>query len=55
VGEARGAGCRATRRLTHVPAKWIPVRRQEHASSVDLQPFPAWLSEHPIQFGREWL
>jgi malto-oligosyltrehalose trehalohydrolase len=27
--------------LTHVPAKWIPVRRQEHASSVNLQSFPA--------------
>jgi ribosomal protein L11 methyltransferase len=24
----------------HVPAKWIPVRRQEHAPTKNLQPFP---------------
>ena len=27
-------------RLAHVPAKWVPVRRQEHAPTKELQPFP---------------
>jgi hypothetical protein len=27
--------------LKHVPAKWTPVRRQEHAQSESLRPFPA--------------
>jgi protein SCO1/2 len=27
--------------LKHVPAKWTPVRRQEHAQSKSLRPFPA--------------
>ena len=26
--------------LAHVPAKWTPVRRQEHAPRKNLQPFP---------------
>jgi hypothetical protein len=33
-------GSCARERLAHVPAKWIPVRRQDHAPSKNLQPFP---------------
>jgi hypothetical protein len=25
----------------HVPAKWPPVRRQEHAPNMNLEPVPA--------------
>jgi len=41
--QAKKAAGKEARRLApkHVPAKWTPVRRQEHAQRKSLQPFPA--------------
>jgi hypothetical protein len=41
--------------LAHVPAKWNPVRRQEHAPKVNLRRFPSIWDHRVIPYGRKTL
>ncbi|HLN10118.1 MAG TPA: glycosyltransferase family 39 protein [Xanthobacteraceae bacterium] len=46
--------------LAHVPAKWIPVRRQEHAPGEDAHVPATWIPvrrqlDEPAAFARRWI
>ena len=55
--QAKKAAGKEARRLApkHVPAKWTPVRRQEHAQGKSLRPFPAEAVIRRDSVGRERL